>query len=706
VTTSQASGATSNEAADVLIIGAGASGGVAALRLATAGLSVVCLEQGDWPDRASFRGSSPDWELNARKQWSAVPSVRRAPGDYAIDCKESDISVANFNGVGGGTVLYNAQWPRMIPADFHVRSSEGIADDWPLTYGELSPYYDRVDRQFGVSGLGGNPIYPPGADPPLPPLPIGESGSRVARAHARLGWHWWPETNAILSAPYEGRHPCVQRGTCTQGCNEGAKSSSDLTHWPAAVANGCRLITGATATRILLDQAGRACGANWLDRNGTEHRSLARVVLCAANGIGTPRLLLSSACNRFPDGLANSSGLVGKRLMMHPLVSVTGYFEDSLASWQGQAGALIQSLEFYRSHEERGFVRGARWALGPTGGPLGLALAGRVWGDGHHQYMQRRFGRGARWGILCEDLPEDSNRVVLSDEMDPHSGMAIPKVIYRVSDNSQLMQAWHQVRATESLAEAGAVFTEAESFPFSGHAMGTARMGNDRASSVVNRWGFAHDVPNLGVIDGSVFVTAGGMNPTSTICALALRTADYLVAHRNELGVAETSMSVAIEGKGPSADQPAGTAPIPGRVGRDGPSAVVGADPDQRSRERLARLANLLIPGSEASPSADQVGVSGVLLDQVLRARPDLAGALQRALADPFDDAARRLEELRADDGSAYRAVITVVAGGYYLDPRAQRALGYAGQQAIQLTARQVPAYVLDGLLDEVRDPT
>jgi hypothetical protein len=212
-------------------------------------------------------------------------------------------------------------------------------------------------------------------------------------------------------------------------------------------------------------------------------------------------------------------------------------------------------------------------------------------------------------GILCEDLPEDSNRIVLSDEVDPLSGMAIPKVMYHLSDNSQLMQAWHQVRATESLAEPGAVFTEAESFPFSGHALGTARMGDDRESSVVNRWGFAHDVPNLRVIDGSVFVTAGGMNPTSTICALALRTADYLVAHRGELGVAETSTSVAIMGKDPSAHQPASTAAIPGRVGRDGPSAGVGAGPDQRSRELLARLANLLIPAQRAEPGTTPLTV-------------------------------------------------------------------------------------------------
>src|SRR5690606_18848599 len=171
----------------------------------------------------------------------------------------SDVGIVNFNGVGGGTVLYAAQWPRMLPDDFRVRSVDDVADDWPITYDELRPYYERVDRQFGVSGLGGNPVFPPGADPPLPPLPIGEAGMAVARAHAELGWHWWPASNAIASTPYDGRHACVQRGTCTSGCNEGAKASTDLTHWPRVVASGGEVVTGARVRRLLLEIGRASC---------------------------------------------------------------------------------------------------------------------------------------------------------------------------------------------------------------------------------------------------------------------------------------------------------------------------------------------------------------------------------------------------------------------------------------------------------------
>ena len=201
----------------MLVIGAGVAGAVVAKRCVEGGLSVVCLEQGEWPDRADYPGSTPEWELVAAKQWSSAPSVRDGASDYPIDLTDSDIGVLNFNGVGGGSVLYNAQWPRMRPDDFRVRSVDGVADDWPLSYADLQPYYEATDRDFGVSGLGGNPAYPPGEDPPLPPLPIGDAGLRVARAHRGLGWHWWPAANAIASAPYAGRNPCVRRGSCGSG---------------------------------------------------------------------------------------------------------------------------------------------------------------------------------------------------------------------------------------------------------------------------------------------------------------------------------------------------------------------------------------------------------------------------------------------------------------------------------------------------------
>ncbi len=691
--------------ADVLIVGAGASGGVAALRLARAGVRVVCLEQGHWPDRADFRGAEPDWELSAQTRWSGSPNQRGAPEDYPIDDSSSDISILNYNGVGGGTVLYNAQWPRMAPADFAVRSVDGIADDWPLRYEDLLPYYEQTDREIGVSGLGGNPMFPPGADPPLPPLPIGRAGLLLARAHDRLGWHWWPDTNAILSAPYLGRRPCVQRAACGQGCAEGAKSSTDLSHLPGAMDAGARVIVGARVHRLAVDRRGLVTGAEWTDGDGTRRFQSADVVLLACNGIGTPRLLLNSSSARFPEGLANDSGLVGKRLMLHPLATVTGYFDHELRSWQGQAGGAIQSMEFYRSDAGRGFVRGARWSLVPTGGPLRNALGGRgpsAWGRGHHREFRRRFGRGAAWVLICEDLPEETNRVELSPGLADSSGVPAPRIVYRVSENSKRLREWHAGRAVESLREAGAHATEVTMVGRNGHLMGTARMGEDPDASVVDPWGMAHDVPNLGIIDGSVFVTAGGANPTSTIVSLALRAADHLLERRSSLPTPERTRTFAVAG-----------ATIPPARPRVAASVSAASTPlTDSERDILSLLADELIPAADDMPAASEVGVHAALADRVLGYRPDLAHPLRRALATAAPRAASpegcsrvsstSLDELRRVDRPAHQALLVVVAAGYYLSEDVRTRIGYAGQEAIAVDAFAYPEYVSEGLLDGV----
>jgi choline dehydrogenase-like flavoprotein len=525
--------------ADVVIVGAGAAGGVAGLRLAEAGLEVVCLEQGRWHDPADYPGQYADWELVTGKQWSADPNVRQLPEDYPLDTSRAEVTPLMFNAVGGSTVLYAADWPRMLPSDFRVRSLDGVADDWPLSYAQLEPYYDRTDRQMGVSGLAGDPAYPPGSDPPLPPLPIGPEGMAVARAHNRLGRHWWPGRSAILSAPYQARRPCVQWGTCMQGCPEGAKASTDVTHWPKAIEYGARLITGARAHRIAVGSDGLASGVEYLDEDGHEHFQPAAVVVLAANAIGTARLLLMSAQAGHPDGLANSSGMVGRRLMMHPFAVVTGTFEQRFDTWRGHVGIRIASLEYYETDERRGFVRGAKWSMAPsTGGPLNAALPARagaaVWGAAHHRVVRERFGHMLSWGIFGEDLPDGDNRVELDPDLTDGSGLPAPRVTYRVSDNSRRLLAFHCARAAESLTEAGARTIDSNPMlrQAGWHILGTARMGTDPSTSVVDPSGRTHDVENLFVVDGSVFVTSGGVNPTSTICALALRCADQMAANR------------------------------------------------------------------------------------------------------------------------------------------------------------------------------
>jgi choline dehydrogenase-like flavoprotein len=518
-----------------LVIGAGAAGSVASRYLAEAGFSVVCLEQGGWVNPSEFPGDKTEYELLARFHWNPNPNVRGRPGDYPCDVTDSDLEGWMFSGVGGTTLLYAAHWVRQLPSDFRVRSLDGVAVDWPFRYEDLESYYVRVERACAVSGLGGDPAYPPGEPPPLPPLPINEAGRRAAEGMNKLGWHWWPGCHAIASRPEGNLSQCARLGTCMHGCPEGAKASFDLTHWPVALAHGARLVTGASVTRITTGTGGRATGAVYVDENGQEHHERADVVILAANGVGTARLLLLSASNDFPDGLANSSGLVGKNLMLHPYTSVLGIYDEDLQSWVGPNGQLIQSMEFYETDEARGFARGGKWSARPTGGPLNVmtAYGGVIWGPDLHDRVSARVGRSIEWGMIADDLPEESNRVELDPALTDRFGTPAPRLLYRMSENTLAMLDFHVGRMREAHEAAGAVDTITPTAPYraSGHLLGTARMGDEPATSVVDGFGRAHDVPNLFVCDGSVFPTSSGVNPTATIAAIALRCAEHIAQY-------------------------------------------------------------------------------------------------------------------------------------------------------------------------------
>ena len=197
---------------DVLIIGAGASGAAVAWSLADTRMHIMCLEQGDWMKPSEYPSTKRDWEVRRNTEMAISPNYRDRDADYPInDTEDSPISVANFNAVGGGTVLYSAHFPRFHPSDFRVRTLDGVADDWPIDYPRLAPYYAENDRIIGVSGLVGDPAYPH-KEPPLPPIPLGRMGEVMGEGFNKLGWHWWPSDIAIISQPYEGRDKCVNLG--------------------------------------------------------------------------------------------------------------------------------------------------------------------------------------------------------------------------------------------------------------------------------------------------------------------------------------------------------------------------------------------------------------------------------------------------------------------------------------------------------------
>ena len=523
-----------HEPVDILIIGAGAAGAAFAWSMADTRMRILCLEQGDWMNPSHYPSSTIDGELRHQREFSFNPNVRGRDTDYPVNGSDSPIQIANFNGVGGGTVLYAAHFPRFHPSDFKVRQCDGVADDWPLDYQTLEPFFAENDRMMGVSGLAGDPAYPP-HEFALPPVPLGTSGETLARGFNRLGWHWWPSDSAIATRPYEGRDRCLNLGPCTSGCAQGAKGSTDVTYWPEAVRRGVQLRTRCRVREITMGADGMASGVIYYDAEGVEQFQPAHVVVVACNGIGTPRLLLNSRSARFPNGLANGSDQVGRNLMLHPYASVMGSFAERMDGHFGPAGCCIWSQEFYETDVARGFVRGYTMEIVRGRGALvtamnGLASGQIPWGAGFHDAFGSLFGHSAGMVVILEDLPEQHNRVTLDPDLKDSSGIPAPKIHYTLSDNSQRMLDHAVARATEVLEAAGAKSVHAEA-PWRAagwHNMGTARMGNERETSVVDARGRAHEVKNLFIIDGSIFVTSGGVNPTSTIQALALYIADHM----------------------------------------------------------------------------------------------------------------------------------------------------------------------------------
>jgi choline dehydrogenase-like flavoprotein len=530
--------------ADVVIVGAGPSGAVTAHTLATKGFKIVCLEQGDWVNPTDYPGSKPEFELLLQKTWSWNPNTRGRRADYPMNLDNTDVVPVMFAGVGGSSLLYGAQWMRLLPSDFRVRTLDGICDDWPISYYDLEPFYNRVDQFLGVAGLGGDPAYPE-QNFDLPPHPLGKGGMLAAKGMNALGWHWWPGTQAIPSAKYKSMAKCVRWGVCETGCPAGAKASFDLGYWPHATAAGAKLVTNARVREITTDPRGRANAVIWIDRDGREHRQRGKVVVMAANGIGTARLFLLSKSTAFPDGLANSSGLVGKNLMLHPNNEALGLYDEAIESWKGPAGQLIYSLEFYETDRSRGFYRGSKMNLMPVPGILRVLenfderpFAQR-WGPAVHD-IAKYAGRALSWAGNIEDLPEESNRIVLDPQLKDSSGIPAPRIEYRIGENTRKNLDFTLDRMVDMHEAAGAahVFRKPLWKEAPGHLLGTARMGDDPNTSVVDRYCRSHDVPNLFIVDGSVMVTSGAVNPTATIAALALRTAEHIAKNARNLEIA------------------------------------------------------------------------------------------------------------------------------------------------------------------------
>jgi choline dehydrogenase-like flavoprotein len=550
-----------NDIADIVIVGSGASGAAAAWRLSRErGLRIVCLEQGGATRPADYPSTRTDWELARAGSYSSNPAIRNNVADYPIDDSASPIAIANYNGFGGSTILYSAHFPRFHPSDFRTRSLDGVGDDWPFDYARLQPFFTENERMMGVAGLVGDPANPD-YETLLPPVPLGGAGRAMGAAFNHLGWHWWPSYAAINTHRHGNRAACINLGPCNAGCAQGAKASVDVTYWPAALAQGVEVRMHCRVREITLDARGLANGVEYVDEQNREQRIDARVVVLAASGIGTPRLLLNSKSSAFPDGLLNDNGLVGRNLMLHPLAYTEGVFEQDLQSSFGPHGACILSQQFYETSRERDFARGYTMQVLRGAPPAETAVSGHYMrqlplGPGHHARFAKLYNHTVGIAAIAEDLPDVENRIELDYDHLDSSGMPGVKVHYRLGENTKRMLTHAIDMSKQVFAAAGAkVISSFAPVRHTGwHLMGTARMGDDPATSVVNRNGQAHAVRNLFVVDSSVFVTSGGVNPVATAQAITLMATDWLA--RNLDAVAGTPLHARAPAK-PCEPQPA-----------------------------------------------------------------------------------------------------------------------------------------------------
>lgn len=525
---------------DFIVIGSGAAGGVMAKELSTAGFRVVVLEQGPYLKEPDFKHD----EIRYTYRNALTNNHDQRPNTFRTSASEKALrkpAVGYGMQVGGGTVHFTGNYWRFTENDFREKSRWGTIagsslEDWPLTYADLEPYYAKAEADIGISGLGGaNPFESFRSQPyPLPPMPVKSSGVLFEKGAKKMGLHPFPAPVAILSQPYQGRGGCTHCGFCERfGCEMRAKSSTLASVIPMALRTGrCELRPGCYVRKIEVDNRGRASGVVYFDSKRKEHRLKARAVVVCANGAETPRLLLLSKSSRFPDGLANSSGLVGRNLMVDNGALAMGMFEQPLNEHKSIQVTRVL-WDYYDSDPKRGFFGGGGIDARFDFYPISFALDGMprdvpTWGSGYKKFLGEAYSRTMTVLSHTTCLPIEANRFDLDPDVKDAWGLPALRMTYRNHPDDLKTMRWLLDKQVELLHAAGAKkvwWPEVEDVTFTVHIMGTCRMGNSPKRSVINRDHQTHDVPNLFLVDGSSFVTSARQQPTATIQALAYRAA-------------------------------------------------------------------------------------------------------------------------------------------------------------------------------------
>jgi len=549
---------------DAVVIGSGAGGGFTAMALCERGLNVLVLERGrafdpgqdypmnfpDWETRPNpFHIRSPDpsivRELGATLPAGTVDLCSRGAGLLGSGpcTHRAPFRYHRVFGVGGTTLHYQGEAHRFADYAFRTRTISGFGVDWPIQYRDLEPYYERAERTLGVAGDPANPFKPKRGAYPTPAHRLSPASQLIANAARSLGWSLLPNSLALPTRSVDGRSPCRRTGGCVQGCIYAAKSSVDVSALAHARRTGrLSLYSGARATQ-LESKDDRVTRVVYL-HNGSHNFVEAPVVVLALGAVETPRLLLASPATGFANGLANNSGNVGRYFLDTIMVTVTARFAERL---DGHKGPPIDARiwDFARPAAEAavraGYVLGVSGTLGGYHGPLSYMR--RIPGIGleHKSAMREQFGRIATVFGIAEQEPDPDNRITLSDRLDIDGvPMVHVRSAFSAADRAVTGEMLKRCKKLVQAADAREVLGIGSTYsdPSAAQVGGGCRMGNDRATSVTDPWGRAHELRNLFITDASVLPGQGaGDSPSLTIQALALRTADRIASlmKRHEL---------------------------------------------------------------------------------------------------------------------------------------------------------------------------
>ncbi len=545
---------------DICIIGSGAGGAVVAYALGNAGFSVTVLEAGPRYKPSDYHTNKKDWERqpnpfeNEKEQTGKNLYTHGAPekldpaykhlrsktkyyGRYNNTDLRMTPSIRRVKGVGGSTLHYQAEAHRFSPHSFKMKSLYGVAEDWPLDYKDLGPYYEEIENILGVSGYHNNPFKPVRKPFPNPPHKLSCASKRAKRGFDKLGLHLQQNSLNILSKSKDGRPACNYCNGCYLGCKMRAKGSMDVTFIKQAeVLENVEVRPNSVVRKITIDKNGKVNGVLYFDSQKLEKRLKAKVVVLSGGAFESPRLLLNSKSSMFPDGLANKSGIVGKYFMETLNCSVSAVFDEQINAYKGLQ-IDSRAWDYNKPKKDRSFVGGIVFGVTALDllGPLSYAkLVAPGWGAEHKNYMKKYYGHAVNVFGVGDQLPHAENTISIDPDARDYYGIPAAKVTTRLRKNDLEILSFIGGKCKEIVEAAGAaeIVREYSSYDISliSHLSGTCRMGNVPEKSVINSFCQSHDVKNLFVIDASCFVTdGGGDSPSLTIHAIALRASEYII---------------------------------------------------------------------------------------------------------------------------------------------------------------------------------